>query len=150
MVLGTVRTDPCVALDLARTAVQRGSGVLVELRRLSAEEVRRLAGSCLGSDASDVLDQVADHLWAGSEGIPLLAEELLNGMLSSGQLTLEGGVWRIAGPLRRRVSVTLTRTMAGRLDRIGAQGRELLSAAAMLGRRFPLAVLQASSPARRA
>ena len=145
MVLGTVRTDPCAALDLARTAVQRGSGVLVELRRLRAGEVRRLAGSCLGSDASDVLDQVADHLWAGSEGIPLLAEELLNGMLSSGQLTLEGGVWRIAGPLRRRVSVTLTRTMAGRLDRIGAQGRELLSAAAMLGRRFPLAVLQASS-----
>jgi DNA-binding CsgD family transcriptional regulator len=145
MLLGTVRTDPSPAFDLAQSAAQRGSGVLVELHRLGPEDVRRLAGSCLGSAAADIPDQVAEQLWAGSEGIPLLAEELLSGMLRDGLVVREAEGWRVAGPLQAKMSVTLTRTMAGRLDKIGPEGRELLSMAAVLGRRFPLAVLQAAT-----
>lgn len=145
LLLGTVRADPCPALELAQSAAQRGSGVLVELHRLGRRDVRRLAGSCLGADACAVPDQVAEHLWVGSEGIPLLAEELLSDMLREGQLVDEGGGWQVTGTLQTKVPVTLTRDLAQRLDKISSGGRELLSAAAVLGRRFPLTVLQAAT-----
>jgi hypothetical protein len=145
LLLGTVRSDPCPALDLARSAAQRGSGALVELHRLGAEDVRRLVGSCLGSAADEVPDEVADQVWVGSEGIPLLAEELVGGMLGDGVLVRQDDDWRVAGKVRTRLPVTLSRAMAGRLDKIGTEARELLSAAAVLGRRFPVAVLQAAT-----
>jgi DNA-binding CsgD family transcriptional regulator/tetratricopeptide (TPR) repeat protein len=145
MLLGTIRSDPCPALDLARSAAQRGRGVLIELDRLVAAEVRLLIGSCLGIAAADVPDQVAGHLWTSSAGIPLLAEELLSGMLRDRLLARDGEGWRVNGPLRTTVPTTLARAMADRLDRVDPQGRELLSVAAVLGQRFPLAVLQAAT-----
>ena len=147
MLLGTVRTEPGPALDLSRSSAQRGSAVLLELSRLDRAQVRRLAGSCLGCDAHEVPDEVAEQLWADSGGIPLLAEELLGAMLLGGLLVRGGetGTWQVTGRLRTKVPATLTRTVTGRLDKIGPQGRELLSVAAILGRRFPLAVLQAAT-----
>ena len=145
MLLATVRAEPCPAFDLAQSAAQRGSGTLVDLHRLDARDVRRLAGSCLGSEPGDVPEQVAEQLWAASDGIPLLAEELLSGMLRSGLLVRDGDGWQVTGQLRAKASTTLTRTVAARLDLIDAPGRELLSVAAVLGRRFSLAVLQAAT-----
>jgi hypothetical protein len=145
VLLVTVRTDACPALDLVRSAGQRGCGALIELHRLAAHEVGRLAGSCLGIAADAVPDEVLDHLWTASEGIPLLVEELLNEMLTAGILVRSGESWRVTGRPRARLSITLNRAMAGQLDRLGPQGRELLSVAAVLGRRFPLAVVQAAT-----
>ncbi|HEY2580129.1 MAG TPA: AAA family ATPase, partial [Streptosporangiaceae bacterium] len=145
LLLGTVRGDPGSALSLARSAAQRGCGVLVELHRLDPQDVRRLAGACLGIPPGDVPDPLAGHLWTGSAGIPLLAEELLSGMVHDRLLVHTSEGWQVTGPLRTTVPVTLARAMAGQLDRVGAQERELLSMAAVLGRRFPLAVLHAAT-----
>jgi DNA-binding CsgD family transcriptional regulator len=145
LLLGTVRTDPSPALDLARSAAQRGSGTLLDLHRLGAAQVRQLASSCLDTAAGEIPDQVAEQLWAGSDGIPLIAEELLSDMLSSGLLVRDDGSWRVTGPLRARVSTTLARAMAGRLEAISGPGLEVLSLAAVLGRRFPVAVLRAAT-----
>jgi DNA-binding CsgD family transcriptional regulator len=144
MLLGAIRAEPSPALELARSAAQRGCGMLIELHRLGRADVRELVSSCL-EDAADVPAEVMDHLWTASEGIPLLAEEVLNAMRTSGLLVRDGGRWRVTGPLRTRPSATLTLTVAGQLDRVGAHGRELLSVAAILGRRFPLAVVQAAT-----
>lgn len=142
LLLGTVRTEPCPALDLARSAAQRDSATLIELSRLAEEDVRRLAGACVGSDAADVPDQVAERLCADSDGIPLLVEELLSGMLSSGLLVRDVDSWLVTGELQTTVTTTLARSVAGRLTKLSPEGRELLSMAALLGRRFPLAVVQ--------
>ena len=53
--------------------------------------------------------------------------------------------WRVTGPLQTKVPVTLARSVGRRLDMIGPDGRQLLSVAAVLGRRFPFAVLQAAT-----
>lgn len=145
MLVGTVRTEASPALDLVRSTAQRNCGVLVELHRLGVHDVRHLAASCLETSAEAVPDEVVDHLWTATEGIPLLVEEVLNGMLSSALLVHAGEGWRVTGTIRTRVSATLTRTVAGQLDRIGPHGTEMLSVAAILGRRFPLAVLQAAT-----
>jgi DNA-binding CsgD family transcriptional regulator/tetratricopeptide (TPR) repeat protein len=145
MLLGTVRPARCPALSLVRAAEQRGAGTLIELRRLRGGDIRRLAGSCLGVPEDAVPDDIVAHLDTGSGGIPLLAEELLNGLLGSGLLTRTAEGWRATGPLRTRPSVSLTRTTAEQLDRVSPQTRELLSVAAILGRRFPLAVVQSAT-----
>jgi tetratricopeptide (TPR) repeat protein len=142
LLLGTVRTDPCPAQDLVRSAAQRGSGTLVELSRLDRAELQLLAGLCLECEPGEVPAEVAQQLWVSSEGIPLLAEELLGGMRSDGLLVCDPGGWRVTGPLQTKVPVTLTRSVQRRLDMIGPDGRQLLSTAAVLGRRFPVAVLQ--------
>jgi DNA-binding CsgD family transcriptional regulator/tetratricopeptide (TPR) repeat protein len=145
MLLGTIRPDTCLALDLVRSSAQRGDGALIELGRLGARDVRRVAASCLGADPQDVPRQVIKQLWEGSEGIPLLVEELLNEMLRDRLLVHEADGWRVRGKFRTKAPATLTRTVAGQLDKIDAEGRELLSVAAALGRRFPLPILQAAS-----
>jgi DNA-binding CsgD family transcriptional regulator/tetratricopeptide (TPR) repeat protein len=142
LLLGTVRTDPCPALDLVRSASQRGSGTLVQLNRLGPAELRRLAGSCLECTPGEVPAEVTGQLWTSSEGIPLVAEELLRGMCADGLLVRDGGRWQVTGPLQTKVPVPLARSVARRLDMIGPDGRRLLSVAAVLGRRFPFNVLQ--------
>ena len=145
VVLGTIRTGQNPALELAGSAAQRGSATLVELIRLSAPDVRLLIGSCLGIRAGEVPDELADQLWAASAGIPLLVEESLNELLRSGLLVQETDGWRVTEQVTARVPATLTRAIAGRLETIDQQARDLLSVSAVLGPRFPFAVLQAAS-----
>lgn len=144
MLLGTIRHDTSPALDIVRSAAQRGYGALIELGRLGAHDVHQLAASCLGADPPDIPDRVIKQLWESSEGIPLLVEELLNEMLRDRVLVYEGGSWRMRGEFRAKAPATLTRAVAGQLDQIGGEGRELLSVAAVLGRRFPIPILQAA------
>jgi DNA-binding CsgD family transcriptional regulator len=145
VLLGTVQADPSPALDLVRSATRRGTGLQVPLRRLTEHQVRELAGSCLGVMAEAVPGQVAEYLWTGSSGVPLIAEELLEELLSDGLIVKEATGWQVTGMLQRRISTTLARALGGRLERIGQQGQEVLSIAAILGLRFPVALLQAAS-----
>ena len=142
VLFGTIRTDPSPALELARSAAQRGAATMLELRRLGAAEVRSLVAACLDVGAQDVPGDVAEQIWATSAGVPLLAEESLNGLLGSGLLVRDGRGWRVTEQFGARAPTTLARSIAGRLEIIGQPGRDLLSAAAVLGRRFPLPVLR--------
>ena len=145
MLLGVASSEPCPALDLARSAAQRGSAHLLELRRLDRGEVRRLAACFLECDAREVPEELAEQLWADSGGVPLMVEEMLGAMVQDGIVARDRDGWQVTGRLQTRVTGSLTRTMAARLDRIGPQGRDLLSVAAVLGPRFPVAVLQAAT-----
>lgn len=147
MLLGVASSEPCLALDLARSAAQRGSAALLELRRLDREEVRLLAACYLECEAPAVPEELAEQLWADSGGVPLMVEEMLRTMVQDGLVARDrdGGGWQVTGPLQTKLTGSLTRTMAARLDRIGPQGRDLLSLAAVLGPRFPVSVLQAAT-----
>jgi ATP/maltotriose-dependent transcriptional regulator MalT len=145
VMISTVRTTPCAALDLTWSAAQRDACTVLELGRLSPDDLRRLVGSCLGSPPEQVPDAVAEKLAADSAGNPFLAEELLNDLIGNGRLVREGTRWRVVGDLRTKVPATLARSVARRLDVIGTQGRQVLAIAAVLGRRFPLALVRAVS-----
>ena len=47
-----------------------------------------------------------------AEGIPLLAEEVLSALLTSGRLVSRDGAWQVTGHLRAMPPTTLTLTMA--------------------------------------
>ncbi|RKT56487.1 ATP-binding protein [Saccharothrix australiensis] len=141
--LVTTRADPGPTLDVVRLAAQRDAGTLLELRRLDEAQVRRMVASCLEVDAAEVPDAVAERLWADSAGNPFVVEELLHSLVGGGLLVRGPDGWRVLGELRVDVPTALVRSIAHRTDRLGPQGRELLSVAAVLGHRFPLSVLRA-------
>ncbi|NKI45269.1 helix-turn-helix transcriptional regulator [Streptomyces physcomitrii] len=143
LLVATVRTDISDALDLAQSARRRGAAALVELAPLTRPQVHEVIAAQLGADSlDDVPAEVLQRLWEDSAGSPYLVEELLQSMIGSGALVQGPGGWRAVADLRRDVSSTLARGILRRIDRLGAQGLTLLSAAAVLGRRFPLSVLQ--------
>ncbi|WP_460397266.1 ATP-binding protein [Actinophytocola sediminis] len=143
LLLGTVRDEPCPALDLARSAARRGTATLIELGRLGRDDLRGLAGACLGVPAEGVPAPAVDLLLAGSAGNPFLCEELLGGIVDGGLLVSDQDGWRMAANRPADVPATFARTVARRVEALDAAARELLSVAAVLGQRFSLAVAQA-------
>ncbi|CCH33661.1 ATP-binding protein [Saccharothrix espanaensis] len=141
--LVTARADPGPTLDVVRLAAQRDAGSLLELRPLREGEVRRMVASCLEVDEAEVPEAVAQRLWSDSAGNPFVVEEMLHGLVSGGLLVRGPAGWQVLGELRINVPTALVRSIAHRTDRLGPQGRELLSVAAVLGHRFPLSVLRA-------
>lgn len=142
VLLATIRTEPCDALDMADSARRRGVGTVLELAPLTRSEVRAVIAAQLDTEPDLVPQAALDRLWDDSAGSPFLVEELLQGVIGSGALVRGDDGWRVVGDLRSDVSTALARGILRRIDRLGPQGLTLLSAAAVIGRRFPLTVLQ--------
>jgi DNA-binding CsgD family transcriptional regulator len=145
LLVGMIRDEPCPALDLAHSVAQRGTGVVIELGRLAQDDLRRVAGSYLRTRSQDVPAQAVELLWAGSAGNPFLIKEMLTGMIDSRVLVREGDGWAVTAQLSTNLPTTFVRGVARRVDLLGPQARQVLSVAATLGRRFPLAVVQAAT-----
>jgi DNA-binding CsgD family transcriptional regulator/tetratricopeptide (TPR) repeat protein len=143
LVLGAVRNEPSPALDLARSAARRGTAVLLELDRLDLVGLRALAGACLSVPAEEVPGPAVDLLWAGTAGNPFLIEELVGGIVDGGLLVPSGPGWRMAERPPADVPATFARTVARRIEALGPAVQQLLSVAAVVGRRFPVSVAQA-------
>ncbi|MFJ6215471.1 AAA family ATPase [Streptomyces sp. NPDC092296] len=142
MLLVTVRTEPSDALALAESAMRRRSGTALRLAPLTRDETARMIASCLGTDPAAVPGEALTRIWDDSAGNPFLIEELLQGVITGGSLVRDGEGWQVVGNLRREVPRALLQGVIHRIDQLGPQGQLLLSAAAVLGRRFPLSVLQ--------
>ncbi|HEY0475505.1 MAG TPA: AAA family ATPase [Kribbella sp.] len=143
VLVATLRSERCSALDLARLADQRGTATVLELRPLDRGEVRELAAGCLEVAPPAVPDQLAERLWVDSAGVPFIVEELLQEASRSGQLLATGdGTVKIVDQLRTTVPDAVVRSIGSRTDQLGARSREILVLAAVIGHRFPLSVVR--------
>ncbi|RLK58019.1 ATP-binding protein [Actinokineospora cianjurensis] len=140
--VGTIRADQGQALSFARAAGVRGAGTVLELGRLDRSDVRRMAAARLSVEPRRLPDAVADLLWAGSGGNPFRVEEMLDGMVDSGLLARDEQGWRVTETDRPTPPATLLRTVGARLGSLGPTARDVLFTCAVLGKRFPLTVLQ--------
>jgi DNA-binding SARP family transcriptional activator/DNA-binding CsgD family transcriptional regulator/tetratricopeptide (TPR) repeat protein len=145
LVIGTCRSAPGAALRLLRAAHRRRVATVVELRRLSEDQVRDLAANCLGVGADGVPAVVFEHLLAMADGVPLHVEELLAAMVADGVLAATSSGWAVTGPMPTGVPASLRTTLEGRTDRLSAPAGALLQAAALVGRRFPAVVAGAAA-----
>jgi DNA-binding CsgD family transcriptional regulator/tetratricopeptide (TPR) repeat protein len=141
LLLGGIRDRDSTAYALAKTAAQRGRCTLIELIPLRRPALRRMAGSCLDVDAERVPEAAMELLWAGSTGNPFMAEEMLKVMIDDEILVQDGETWTLADKADG-ATLELARPLARRVANVGPQTREVLSAAATFGSRFPLAVVQ--------
>ena len=133
LILVSIRSDePSTALSRVRTLAARRSASIVELLRLSDDEVVSVAAACL---QSSIPDGLADVLVASAEGLPFLVEELLAAMVQAGDLRETTDGWVMVRSRGLTVPGTFVETVRRRVE--SAPGsRELLGAAALLGRRF--------------
>ena len=106
----------------------------MQLSPLSASEVTDMAAQTLRTSALDA--EVDALLRDAAEGIPFLVEELLAAAATNGALVERGDGWHVAAPMRRLIPDSFAITVRQRLHGMGPDGRRILGAAALLGRRF--------------
>jgi predicted ATPase len=123
-------------LDRARCASE------LALRPLAAAEVAAMLRAIFGAQVA-FGPPFVDGLHGLTEGNPFFVEEMLKALLVAGDLERADGAWR-ARPLEHvRVPRTATEAVGRRLAGLSEAARQVASVAAVAGRRFDFALLQA-------
>ncbi|MFI2782968.1 helix-turn-helix transcriptional regulator [Streptomyces sp. ALB3] len=142
LLLGTLRPEPGAALDLVRSAEQRHTATVVELRGLGEAQVRALTGACLETPPERIPETVQRRLVERAAGNPYLVEVLLDDLLDTGRLRRTGDGWEAADQPDGILPSRILRSWSHRLDRMDEPVRDLLLTAATLGGQFSVSVLQ--------
>jgi predicted ATPase len=125
LLIATLRPEGA-ALALADALERRRSASVLTLARLDRSAVAAMARACLSGEPPEALVEL---LSARTEGLPLLVEELLAGLIDRGALANRGNGWELADKLPVDVPLSFAQTVDERLA-------ELSSAATSTGRHF--------------
>jgi class 3 adenylate cyclase/tetratricopeptide (TPR) repeat protein len=111
---------------------------------LPAESAEDLLASLLGHDPG--LQPLKRLLINHTEGNPLFLEESIRTLLETGALAGERGAYRLTRSVSSlQVPASVHAVLAARVDRLNADDKQLLQAAAVVGKDVPLALLQGVS-----
>jgi tetratricopeptide (TPR) repeat protein len=110
--------------------------VHVRLAALSRSETTALVEQLTPSGDSARLASLHEQIWRATEGHPLMVVETMRALPTSGLPVELPEV-----PLPERIRALI----AGRVDRLGEQTRQLMNVAALIGRQFGFALLQRAS-----
>jgi class 3 adenylate cyclase len=122
--------------------IRATGGQTIALAPLSDSETTALISALLGADPSNgaLGEKIADR----AAGNPFFAEEMVRDLAERGVLHGQPGAYLSAAEVGEvNVPITLQATIAARIDRLDAQAKRTLSAAAVLGARFTLDLLTA-------
>jgi class 3 adenylate cyclase/tetratricopeptide (TPR) repeat protein len=112
----------------------------VSLRPLGDEAADRLVGDLLGPDPS--VSALGARVAERARGNPFFAEELVRGLAGEGHLRGGRGAYELAGPVdEAAIPATVQAALAARIDRLAARDKDVLQAAAVIGREFSEPVL---------
>ena len=148
LIVGTYRdveVDRAHPLSATLGELRRGSSFArVPLRGLTTDEVHRMLSALA---AQEVRWSLAEAVHRQTEGNPLFIQEVLRYLVEEGLITREDGRWRRTGeaPVELSIPEGLRDVIGRRLSRLGPACNQLLAVAAVIGRDFDLAVLQAVS-----
>ncbi|MEU1305783.1 helix-turn-helix transcriptional regulator [Streptomyces shenzhenensis] len=129
---------------LRRLTSRRPTGMTltrVELAPLDIRQTGELVRSILGAD--EVSEQFAELLHERTDGVPLALEETVQSMRERGDILHRDGRWIRRALDELRVSSTLRDSVLERVERLPAQARRVLEAAAVLGEPADMALLEA-------
>jgi len=111
------------------------------LAPLEAGSAEALLAALLG-DAED-LEPLRALVRRHTDGNPFFIEETVRGLVESGALTGERGAYRLERAIEHiEIPPTAEAILATRIDRLSAQDKRLLQAAAVVGKDVPLSVLR--------
>ncbi|OBI17308.1 cyclase [Mycobacterium sp. E2327] len=125
-----------------RGALGRASGAqTIALAPLSDSETMALVAERLGSDPS--VDALREKIAETAAGNPFFAEEIVRELAERGALRGERGAYMSTADVGEvTVPATLQATIAARIDRLDPKAKRTLSAAAVIGSRFGLDLLE--------
>jgi class 3 adenylate cyclase/tetratricopeptide (TPR) repeat protein len=105
----------------------------LELAPLRQGDTRELLRDLAGEDPS--LDGLDEPIHERTSGNPFFIEEIVRELAESGHLEGERGAYRLASPIEDAgVPVTVQAILAARIDRLGADAKQLLQVASVLGK----------------
>jgi class 3 adenylate cyclase len=111
---------------------------------LPVESAEDLLASLLGDDPG--FQSLKRLLIDRTEGNPLFLEESVRTLFETGALAGERGAYRLTRPVSSlQVPASVHAVLAARIDRLDADDKQLLQAAAVVGKDVPLALLQGVS-----
>jgi class 3 adenylate cyclase len=120
--------------------MERASYQQLSLLPLAAEDAGELLRDLLGSDPT--LAGLADRIRAHTGGNPFFVEESVRSLVEAGTLEGDRGAYRLVGPLDRlSIPDTVQAVLAARIDRLAEQDKQVLQAAAVIGKRFAESLL---------
>jgi len=149
MIVGAFRDSelsPDHPLASLLAALHREQGIQrIELSGLDPEDVRALMESAAGQELDEDGRTLAAEITRETAGNPFFTEEMLRHLTESGAIVQgEDGRWRLAGNLADLGLPRSVREVIGqRVERLGANARTALGAAAVIGRDFDLDLLPA-------
>ncbi len=86
--------------------------------------------------------ELADPVYALTEGNPFLVEEILKSLISSGDISYVDGRWERKRPGELHIPRSVQDAVALRTDQLSESARRVLMLAAVAGRRFDFSLLQ--------
>ncbi|WP_170764894.1 AAA family ATPase [Ruegeria lacuscaerulensis] len=107
----------------------------IALRPLCVEDFADLAQSRLG--VTELPDGLAEQLTDRAGGNPLFGEEILGFLLDQGALRVDGSKAHFEAEMSESgLPLTMRSLLTARIERLEPEDREVLQAAAVMGRRF--------------
>jgi adenylate cyclase len=95
----------------------------------------------LGSD--DTLAPLRARIEARARGNPLFVEEMIRSLVERGALRGERGAYRLAAHIEEiTLPETVQAVLASRIDRLADRDKDVLQAAAVVGRNVPIELLR--------
>jgi adenylate cyclase len=111
---------------------------------LGPEAIRELLRDLLGEDAS--VAGLADRIHDRTQGNPYFTEEIVRSMVDSGVLEGVSGAYRLKRPIETiEVPYSVHAVLSARIDRLAEREKNLLQAAAVIGKQFAEPTLAAVS-----
>ncbi len=139
----TYRSDeahPALAHFLAELDRQRLATEL-RLARLSRDEVEAMLGAIFGLPRP-VRAESLEPLYALTEGNPFFIEEVLKALVAAGDIFYADGDWGRKQASELHPPRSVQDAVKRRSERLSAGARQMLTLAAVAGRRFDFALLQ--------
>jgi len=138
-----VKDAPILFIALARPEVRerrtsfgtRDDDVTLELPPLPVDAGAELVRHVMGG--AELEDGARDRLMMAADGNPLFLEELLSMLIDDGWLQHDGERWRVRAELGEvPLPPSVRALLEARLDRLPPDDRDVLEAAAVVGRSF--------------
>jgi class 3 adenylate cyclase len=135
------RDAPSWKLVTALREAMGGSLTEINLGALSDEDSRQLVSNLLEIEA--LSEQTRALILKKAEGNPFFVEEVIRMLIDRGAIVRQNGGW-MAGAEIDRVEIpdNLEGLLMARIDRLPDEARHILRVAAVIGRQFPLRVLE--------
>jgi class 3 adenylate cyclase len=142
LLVATLRRDPAsegwrfrtrVLTDFSHRATE------IALEPLAPPEAREMLAGLLPGVVDDAAN---DELVARAEGNPLYLEELLRALLEAGGLERRHRTWTTTLRPSLLLPPALENLLVARIDRLAERPRRLAQVAAVLGREFPVSILE--------
>jgi ABC-type oligopeptide transport system substrate-binding subunit/class 3 adenylate cyclase len=113
------------------------------LEALSGDAGAELLAALVGSET--LPDDLRGRILDAAEGNPFFLEELVRSLVDAGALVRDDGGWRFDHDAEIELPPTVEQVIVARIDRLPDSARNVLGAAAVLGRHFGVPLLEGVS-----